>query len=78
MRWSVSPLIRQTSEAATMVFVFLDRTGRSFVKCFLRQCFLDSFASFVVKKRDVIVVFCWWAGCHIRFVCNFEAAVSKG
>ena len=34
-----------------MVFVFLDRTGRSFVKCFLRQCFLDSFASFVVKNE---------------------------
>ena len=49
MRWSFSPLIRQMREAATLFFVFLDRTGRSFVKCLLHNILLDSFASFVVK-----------------------------
>ena len=40
-----------------MFFVILDRTGRSFVKWLLWQCFLDSFVFFVVKKWAVMMLF---------------------
>ena len=61
-----------------MFFVILDRTGRSFVKWLLRQCFLVSFVFFVVKRRDIMQLFHWYARCYIRLIGKLESEVTKG
>ena len=61
-----------------MLFVILDRTGRSFVKWLWRQCFLDSFVFFVVKRWDIMLLFHWYAICYIHLIGKFESEVTKG
>ena len=68
----------QKWNAATMFFVILDRTGRSFVKWLLWQCFLDSFVFFVVKKWDIMHLFHWYARCYVHLIGKFESEVTKG
>ena len=68
----------QKWNAATMFFVILDRTGRSFVKWLLWQCFLDSFVFFVVKRWDIMQLLHWYARCYIHLIGKFESEVTKG
>ena len=68
----------QKWNAATMFFVILDRTGRSFVKWLLRQCFLDSFVFFVVKRWDIMLLFHWNARCYMHLIGKLENEVTKG
>ena len=50
MRCNPSPTLHQKREIVTMLSVFLDRTRRSFVKCFCGKEILVAFAFFVVKE----------------------------
>jgi|GEM_PF-3900130 len=55
-----------------------DRTGRSFVKWLLRQCFFRFFCVFRCLMMRCHAAFYWYAICYIRLICKFEREVPKG
>ena len=76
--WWFFSVFCQKWNAATMFFVILDRTGRSFVKWLLWQCFLDSFVFFVVKRWDIMQLFYRYARYYIHLIGKLESEATKG